>query len=76
MENLYRSGTLSEPEYLVLSEWFDYLTSAPQMDFHVDEIIYLRTSPEVVYERIQNRHRHEEMKMPLKYLRGVISKFT
>jgi len=71
VENLYRSGTLSEPEYLVLSEWFDYLTSAPQMDFHVDEIIYLRTSPEVVYERIRNRHRHEEMKMPLKYLRDL-----
>ena len=74
MENLYRSGTMSEPEYLVLSEWFDYLTSAPQMDFHVDEIVYLQTSPEVVYERIKNRNRHEEMKMSLQYLKGKNSK--
>ena len=65
---------MSEPEYLVLSEWFDYLTSAPQMDFHVDEIVYLRTSPEVVYERIKNRNRHEEMKMSLQYLTGKNSK--
>ena len=51
-------------KYLVLSEWFNYLISAPQLDFHVDEIIYLRTDPEVAHERIKNRHRHEEMKIP------------
>ena len=71
MENLYNSGPMDEAEYLVLSEWFNYLISAPQLDFHVDEIIYLRTDPEVAHERIKNRHRHEEMKIPLQYLKGM-----
>ena len=62
---------MTDPEYLVLSEWFNYLISAPQLDFHVDEIIYLRTDPEVAHERIKNRHRHEEMKIPLQYLKGM-----
>ena len=62
---------MNDPEYLVLSEWFNYLISAPQLDFHVDEIIYLRTDPEVAHERIKNRHRNEEMKIPLQYLKGI-----
>lgn len=71
VENLRSSGKMTDPEYLVLSEWFKYLISAPQLDFHVDEIIYLRTDPEVAHERIKNRHRHEEMKIPLQYLKDL-----
>ena len=72
MENLYNSGQMDEAEYLVLSEWFNYLVTCPKMDFHVDQIIYLRTDPDVVYDRIKKRDRVEEHSIPLKYLKGII----
>ena len=70
MENLFNSGNMKESEYLVLSEWFNFLVSSPQMamNFKVDQIIYLRTDPEIVYERIKNRNRLEENTIPLQYL--------
>ena len=70
VENLYNSGKMADCEYSVLSEWFNFLTSCPQMDFKVDQIIYLRTDPEVVYESIKKRDRVEEHKIPLQYLKG------
>lgn len=71
VENLFNTGKLEESEYLVLSEWFNFLVSSPQMNFNVDQIIYLRTKPEVVYERIKNRNRHEENRIPLQYLKEL-----
>jgi len=70
VENLFNSGNMEESEYLVLSEWFNFLVSSPQMamNFKVDQIIYLRTDPEIVYERIKNRNRLEENTIPLQYL--------
>jgi len=70
VENLFNSGNMQESEYLVLSEWFNFLVSSPQMamNFKVDQIIYLRTDPEIVYERIKNRNRLEENTIPLQYL--------
>ena len=62
---------MEESEYLVLSEWFNFLVSCPLMNFKVDQIIYLRTDPEVVYERIKNRNRSEENTIPLQYLKEL-----
>jgi hypothetical protein len=39
---------MSSAEHAVISEWFDYLVSCPQLDLGVDLIVYLRTSPEKV----------------------------
>ena len=72
MENLYNSGKMDEAEYLVLSEWFNYLITSPQLNFKVDQIIYLRTDPEVAYERVKSRNRQEESTIPLQYLRGKV----
>jgi len=66
VENLFRSGIMSEVEYAVLSEWFDWLVGNQSCD--VDLIVYLRTSPQVVYERIKKRSRSEEREIPLDYL--------
>ena len=54
-------------EYAVLTEWFDWLISRQSCD--VDLIVYLRTDPEVVFERIKKRCRNEEKTIPLDYLR-------
>ena len=42
VENLLASGKMSEAEYTVISEWFDYLVSCPQLDLDVDLVVYLR----------------------------------
>ncbi|XP_022239946.1 thymidine kinase 2, mitochondrial-like [Limulus polyphemus] len=63
VENLYKSGAMPEVEYIVLSEWFDWLVN--NEDVHLDLIVYLQTKPEVVLERIHKRCREEEVSVPL-----------
>lgn len=71
VENLLNEGSLSEAEYLVISEWFNFLITQPELDFKVDEIVYLRTDPEVALERIMERSRGEETLISLQYLRNL-----
>ena len=42
VENLYERGQMTDAEYAVLSEWFNFLVTCPQLDFGIDHIIYLR----------------------------------
>ena len=71
IENLYSHGKMSPAEYAVISEWFNFLVTVPSLDFHIDLIVYLRTDPEVAYERIKARSRHEEVKIPFSYLEDL-----
>jgi len=71
VENLHATGKMSDAEHAVISEWFDYLVNCPQLDIAVDLIVYLRTTPEVAYERILARHRNEEVKIPFEYIRQL-----
>ena len=41
------------------------------MNFNVDKIVYLRTNPEVLYERIKKRNRREECTIPFSYLKSL-----
>ncbi|KAM9288715.1 thymidine kinase 2, mitochondrial isoform 2-T2 [Morus bassanus] len=63
VENLYRSGKMPEVDYVVLTEWFDWIQN--NTDVSVDLIVYLQTSPEVCYERLKRRCREEEKVIPL-----------
>ena len=45
VENLKRSGKMPLCEYEVLTSWFDFLLSSPQVDLGVDLIVYMRVSP-------------------------------
>ncbi|XP_068811872.1 thymidine kinase 2, mitochondrial isoform X2 [Struthio camelus] len=63
VENLYRSGKMPEVDYIVLTEWFDWIKN--NTDVSVDLIVYLQTSPEVCYERLKRRCREEEKIIPL-----------
>merc|ERR1711997_1059464 len=69
VENLHDSGKMSDAEFSVLCEWFDFLASGnlSSVDVGVDLIIYLRTEPEVAYERKKSRARKEEEVVPLEY---------
>ena len=71
-ENLYKNGFLTEAEYAALSEWFEFLTASSELNLiHVDQIVYLRTDPEVAYERVKKRARPEEHLIPFKYLEDL-----
>ncbi|CAG2053863.1 unnamed protein product, partial [Timema podura] len=66
VENLVNNGLMPHAEYVVLDEWFKWITS--NLDVGGDLIVYLRTRPEVVYERMKARARQEEACVPLDYL--------
>jgi len=68
IENLKSSKLISELEYLILIEWFDFLHSqAPA----VSEIIYLRTDPEFAFRRLQSRARPEEKLTTFTYVKNL-----
>ena len=75
VENLYNGGNMTDAEYTVLSEWFNFLITCPQLNFKIDQIVYLRTDPEVAYERIKKRKRPEEHLIPFAYLQGTFNQF-
>ncbi|XP_006878973.1 PREDICTED: thymidine kinase 2, mitochondrial [Elephantulus edwardii] len=69
VENLYRSGKMPEVDYVVLSEWFDWIVQ--NIDVSVDLIVYLRTTPETCHQRLKMRCREEEKVIPLEYLDAI-----
>ena len=60
---LYDSKKISEIEYKIYLKWFDEFASTIQ----IDHIIYMKTPPEVCYERVISRGRQGES-IPLEYL--------
>lgn len=60
VENLWREGKLASSEFGVLNAWFEFLTSSPEINLGVNLIVYLRTNPEVAWERVKARARNEE----------------
>ncbi|KAJ8957350.1 hypothetical protein NQ318_004829 [Aromia moschata] len=66
LELAYRSGYLHEADYSVIDQWYRWIRA--NVDINLDLIVYLRSSPEVVYERVKARGRPEEHSMPLQYL--------
>ncbi|GAB1597798.1 thymidine kinase 2, mitochondrial-like [Argonauta hians] len=69
VENLYRSGLMPKVDYNVLCEWFNWITN--NLDFHVDQIIYLRCSPQTALQRIKIRNRKEEQNISVEYLQSL-----
>lgn len=69
VENLAKEGLMPASEYVVLDEWFKWITS--HCDTGGDLIVYLRTDPEVVFERIRLRAWKEESHVTLQYLKTL-----
>ncbi|CAL8258557.1 unnamed protein product [Lota lota] len=69
VENLYRSGKMPEVDYVILTEWFNWITTNLYLPVHL--IVYLQTSPETCHERLIKRCRKEEMVIPLDYLKSI-----
>lgn len=69
VEKLKRDSLLSSPEFSVIDEWFKWIKK--EQDVGIDMFVYLRTDPEVVYERIIKRDRAEERQVPFEYIRSL-----
>jgi len=69
VENL--RDQMSRGEVVILDAWYNLLISRPEFDTKVDLIIYLRTSPQVAFERMARRARSEEATLPLQHFQRL-----
>ncbi|ODN04972.1 Thymidine kinase 2, mitochondrial [Orchesella cincta] len=64
-----REGRLQPEEFAVLSEWHSWMEE--HFNLNLDLLIYLRTSPETVFNRMNQRGREEESSVPFDYLKNL-----
>lgn len=69
IEKMTKDKKMSEPASSVLNEYFNWITS--NIDMPVDLIVYLRSNPDIVYNRMMKRNRSEEQCVPLDYIRDL-----
>lgn len=62
---LYDMGNIEDVDYQIYTRWFDTFAS----DYTMNHVIYVRTSPEICFKRIQTRSRTGEESIPLGYLK-------
>jgi deoxyadenosine/deoxycytidine kinase len=62
---LYDSKKMEDINYLIYLNWFDMFSEK----YPVKKIIYVKTNPEVCFERIEKRSRQGENNIPLEYLK-------
>ena len=61
---LYDSGKMEDIEYAIYLKWFDHFIDLQK----IQKVIYLKTKPEICFERISKRNRDGESNIPLDYL--------
>lgn len=66
---LHNQKIMSDEEYYVYKMWYDFFIELLKPIVH--GIIYLRTSPETCYKRMQQRNRHGEEGVKLEYLQEL-----
>jgi len=69
IENLHQTAAISPLEYAVLCGWYEYLAKKRQVA--PDLLIYLRTCPEILLDRIKSRGRLEEQNIHIEYLTNL-----
>lgn len=67
-ENLFRSGIMREPFYENYNSTFKHLMNLIPIP---DVLVYLRTTPDITYERMMKRGRPSEKGLALEYLKGT-----
>ena len=64
-------GNLTVDEHAVLDGFWEALNATNRDVVDLDLIVYLRTSPEVAFQRMQRRGRQEESTVPFSYLQAL-----
>ncbi len=67
--NDFHNNFLSEIEWAIYLQWFNFLVSGHCKPPH--GFIYLKTDPEVAFERIQKRNRNSEKGISLPYIQQI-----
>lgn len=67
-KNGYQQGQMQEIEWLIYSQWFDFLT--PHLTTPKG-FIYLKSDPEACYARTRKRSRAGEDQIPLDYFKQI-----
>jgi len=67
---LYEDNLISEENYQIYTKWFTYFS----LESQADGIIYLKTEPEVCYQRCISRNRKGEEEIPFEYLKTCSEK--
>lgn len=71
-KNCFENGSMTEIEYNIYKRWFHWLTES--FSIQSSCYIYIRTDPEVCYERVKKRSRSAEGIIPLEYLTDLHNK--
>ncbi|XP_076638490.1 deoxynucleoside kinase isoform X2 [Colletes latitarsis] len=71
VEHMKRTKIMSNVEVMVLQDWYDWCIKNANIE--TDLIVYLRTSPEIVHQRMKKRARKEETAVSLEYLKQIHS---
>lgn len=71
-KNAFETGSMNTLEWKLYQEWFSWLVDGYTRK--PDGFIYLKTDPEVCYERLLKRNRHEEAGVPLDYIKQLHDK--
>jgi deoxyadenosine/deoxycytidine kinase len=61
---LFDDNKIEDVNYQIYLKWFDAFAK----DYPISKIIYVKTDPEVCYNRIHKRNRNGEESIPIKYL--------
>merc|ERR1719339_395132 len=68
-DQIFKLAKTGEVE--ILDSWYNLLVSRPEFDTKVDLIIYLRTTPQVAFERMTSRARSEEATLPIQHFQRL-----
>jgi len=74
VQMLLESGVVTPGEFALLDRWFQTLTSTTMTGMGVDLIVYIRSDPEILMERIITRGRQEEEGLPISFLTDLHTK--
>jgi len=66
VEQAYNNSLLHDANYAIIDQWYRWIRE--NVDINLDLIVYLRSTPEIVYERMKVRGRPEEKGITLEYL--------
>jgi len=68
-KNCYKNDQMTKIEYDIYLKWSKWLYE--KLSKKIKNIIYLRSTPQVSYERIKMRNRNGESDIPLEYLEQI-----
>jgi deoxyadenosine/deoxycytidine kinase len=63
---LFDNGKLEDVEYQIYLNWFDHFSDMQ----NIQKVIYLKTTPDTCFYRVNKRHRDGESNISIEYLRS------